>query len=90
MLPIRWTTEIIEWQPPHRFVDIQLKGPYKLWRHEHAFVAEGNSTRILDEVQYQLPFGLMGRIAHALQVKGDVETIFAYRKQAVERRFANR
>lgn len=90
VLPIRWTTEIIEWQPPHRFVDIQLKGPYKLWRHEHAFVAEGNSTRILDEVQYQLPFGLMGRIAHALQVKGDVETIFAYRKQAVERRFANR
>jgi ligand-binding SRPBCC domain-containing protein len=89
LIPIRWTTEIVEWEPPHRFVDIQLKGPYKLWRHEHRFVAEGNSARILDEVQFQLPFGVLGRIAYAVKVKRDVESIFAYRKQAVERRFAN-
>ncbi len=89
VFPIHWTTEIVEWDPPHRFVDVQLKGPYKLWRHEHRFLREGNSTRILDEVQYQLPFGPLGRIAHALKVKRDVQTIFAYRKQAVERRFAN-
>src|SRR5262249_47878528 len=35
IFPIRWTTEIVEWDPPHGFVDVQLKGPYQLWRHQH-------------------------------------------------------
>lgn len=90
IFPIQWTTEIVEWEPPHRFVDLQLKGPYRLWRHEHRFVAEGNSTRIVDNVQYRLPFGLLGQLAHTVKVKRDVEAIFAYRKQAVERYFAKR
>lgn len=90
IFPIRWTTEIVEWEPPHRFVDLQLKGPYKLWRHEHRFMAEGNSTRIFDNVQYRLPFGLLGRLAHMLKVKRDVEGIFAYRKQAVDQYFTKR
>src|SRR5450755_5120101 len=49
---------------------------YKLWHHEHRFLAEGNGTRITDEVQYLLPFGVLGSIAHRLTVKNDVETIF--------------
>ena len=85
VFPIRWTTEIQEWDPPRRFVDVQLKGPYKLWHHEHRFYAEGNSTRITDEVQYALPFGVIGRLVHRLKVKKDVEAIFAYRRKAVER-----
>jgi hypothetical protein len=87
IFPIRWTTEIIEWEPPYRFVDLQLKGPYKQWRHEHRFAPEGNGTRISDEVQYALPFGPLGKIAHSVKVKKDVETIFAYRRQAVDRLF---
>jgi ligand-binding SRPBCC domain-containing protein len=87
IFPIRWTTEIIEWEPPYRFVDVQLKGPYKLWHHEHRFVAEGNGTRIIDEVQYQLPFGVFGSIAHSLKVKKDVEAIFVYRTEVVRRLF---
>jgi hypothetical protein len=94
IFPIRWTTEIIEWDPPHRFVDLQLKGPYKFWHHEHRFVAEGNGTRITDEVQYLLPFGPLGSIAHALKVKKDVQTIFAYRTKVVsqfsDERFSSR
>jgi ligand-binding SRPBCC domain-containing protein len=88
VIPIRWTTEIVEWEPPHRFVDVQLKGPYKLWRHEHRFIAEGSGTRILDQVHYALPFGIAGRIAHAVKVRRDVETIFAFRRQAVTARFS--
>jgi len=89
VFPIRWTTEIIEWDPPHRFVDLQLKGPYRLWHHEHRFVAEGDGTRIFDEVQYELPFGFIGSLVHRLKVKQDVAGIFAYRKQAVERALAS-
>ena len=87
IFPIRWTTEIVEWNPPHSFVDVQLKGPYKLWRHEHKFIAEGEQTRIKDEVHYALPFGFLGRIAHHFKVRKDVETIFQYRKEAVAKKF---
>jgi len=90
IFPIRWTTEIIAWDPPHRFVDIQLKGPYKLWRHEHRFIADGNGTRIADEVQYRLPFGAFGSLAHSLKVKNDVETIFAYRTKVVQQLFGEK
>lgn len=88
IFPIRWTTEIAFWQPPYRFIDVQLNGPYKLWRHEHRFIAEGAGTRIVDEIQYSLPLGLLGRLAHRLKVKQDVENIFAYRTRAVGNIFA--
>ena len=87
IFPIRWTTEISEWEPPHRFVDQQRKGPYKLWRHEHRFAAEGTGTRITDEVHYQLSLGALGLIVHKLKVKQDVEAIFAYRAAIVTQRF---
>ncbi|GAC1437817.1 MAG: SRPBCC family protein [Terriglobales bacterium] len=87
IFPISWTTEIRQWNPPHEFVDVQLKGPYKLWHHRHRFVSEAGGTRIIDEVQYALPFGFLGRVAHALKVKQDVKTIFAFREEAVRRLF---
>jgi len=87
IFPIGWTTEIIEWDPPHGFVDVQLKGPYNLWHHEHRFVAEASGTRIIDEVQYALPFGWFGRMAHALKVNKDVRSIFEFRKDAIRKRF---
>lgn len=80
-LPMRWVSEISEWQPPHKFVDTQLRGPYALWRHQHVFVAEGGGTRIIDEVEYALPFGILGRLAHALVVRRDVERIFEFRQR---------
>ncbi len=90
IFPIRWKTEILEWEPSQRFVDLQLKGPYKLWHHEHRFIAEGGGTRITDEVQYELPFGILGSIAHTLKVRRDVETIFAYRTEVVNRLFGGK
>jgi ligand-binding SRPBCC domain-containing protein len=87
---IHWTSEIVEWEPPVRFVDVQLRGPYKLWHHQHSFSAERNGTLITDEVHYSLPFGVLGSIAHTLKVKSDVEKIFAYRRDAVRRLFEDR
>jgi ligand-binding SRPBCC domain-containing protein len=80
-LPMCWTSEITNWEPPHRFVDTQVRGPYALWRHQHVFVAENDGTRISDDVEYALPFGFVGRLAHALLVRTDVEKIFEYRQQ---------
>jgi ligand-binding SRPBCC domain-containing protein len=86
-LPLRWTSQIVEWNPPHKFVDLQLQGPYKLWRHTHLFTAEGENTRIHDEVLYSLPLGPLGRMVHTLLVRRDVENIFAFRATAVRALF---
>ena len=82
-LPLRWTSEIVDWDPPNRFVDLQLRGPYKLWRHTHRFIAVGDATRIVDEVLYQLPLGVLGRVARRLFVQRDLEKIFAFREAKI-------
>jgi hypothetical protein len=80
-IPLRWTTEITEWQPPYRFVDTQLSGPYKLWHHEHTFTEEHGGTMIGDTVRYALPFGPLGNLVHWLMVRRDVNGIFDYREK---------
>jgi ligand-binding SRPBCC domain-containing protein len=77
-IPIRWRTEIVEWDPPHRFVDVQLSGPYTLWHHTHAFLEEGGETFCTDDVRYH-PRG--GALMNWLFVRRDVERIFEYRQQ---------
>ncbi len=87
-LPLRWVSEIVEWNPGSYFVDVQVRGPYQLWHHTHRFTADGNGTIIEDVVRYALPLGLMGRIAHALKVRRDVERIFDYREKRIGELFA--
>jgi hypothetical protein len=86
-VPLRWTTEITLWNPPHEFQDIQLRGPYKLWRHGHGFRELDGGTEMLDRVEYALPLGPLGDIAHVLQVRRNVEQIFDYRKERIEQMF---
>jgi ligand-binding SRPBCC domain-containing protein len=84
---MRWITEIIEWSPPTRFVDIELKGPYKMWHHTHSFVTERNGTTIRDDIRYALPLGILGTIAKRLSVRRDLKRIFDYRTERVSERF---
>lgn len=79
--PIRWRTEITEWQPPHHFVDVQLRGPYKLWHHTHTFEEHNGGTVCLDHVRYW-PRG--GALVNWLFVRRDVERIFQYRQQRMQ------
>ena len=83
--PIRWTTRIESWEPPHRFVDTQLRGPYALWEHAHDFESDGEGTVIRDRVRYAIPYGPIGSLAHALFVRRDLERIFDYRAAAFRR-----
>lgn len=84
---LRWETEIIEYDPPYSFVDVQQKGPYLQWHHRHRFEPVDQGTRILDEVKYALPLGWIGQMAHKLQVRKDLEAIFNYRKQVLTQVF---
>jgi ligand-binding SRPBCC domain-containing protein len=82
-VPFAWQTEIEEYVPGRRFVDVQRKGPYAVWRHTHTFEEVAGGTRVVDRVEYALPLGLLGDLAHALFVSGQVAAIFDYRAEAL-------
>ena len=84
-IPLRWRTRINVWQPPYRFVDEQIRGPYRQWIHEHTFEARDGGTLARDLVHYAVPFDF---IAHRWFVRPDVEKIFKYRTEALRNRFA--
>lgn len=78
-IPMRWQSEITAWEPPHRFVDEQRRGPYEFWIHEHTFEAVGDGcTRVGDRVRYGVPGG---GLIHRLFVERDLDRIFDYRTQ---------
>jgi ligand-binding SRPBCC domain-containing protein len=85
-IPIPWRTRIDVWEPGVRFVDRQVRGPYRLWRHEHRFEAVPDGTRVVDHVEYLPPV----RWLTAGLVRRDVERIFAYRQEALTAIFAKR
>ena len=83
-LPVRWRTRIAAWDPPHRFADEQLRGPYRRWHHTHTFEARpGGRTLMTDTVRYAVGFGPLGALAHRLVVRRDVERIFDHRAQVI-------
>lgn len=82
-VPINWRTLILEWSPPYRFIDTQLKGPYKYWHHTHDFEKIGNGTLMSDKVRYKLPLGFLGNLVAQTFVQKDVESIFKYRREVV-------
>ena len=84
-LPLAWRTRINEWQPPYRFVDEQIRGPYRQWIHEHTFEARDGGTLARDRVRYAVPFDFL---AHRWLVRPDIERIFRFRAEALRRRFA--
>lgn len=85
-VPVRWRTRIESWEPPERFVDVQVRGPYSLWEHTHTFEEDGpGATVIRDRVRYSIPFGPVGELADRLLVRRDLKQIFDYRRDAVAR-----
>lgn len=89
-VPIRWRTLISCFEPNRRFVDEQETGPYAFWHHLHEFEAEGDGTRMTDDVRYRMPFGTLGALAHPLWVERQLAVIFDYREQQIGRLFAAR
>jgi ligand-binding SRPBCC domain-containing protein len=82
-LPVRWTTLISAYDPPYRFIDVALRGPYSFWHHTHTFEENDQGTIMTDEVHYALPIGIFGRLAHFLWVKRQLKYIFDYRMKVI-------
>lgn len=84
---VKWTTEITQVRQNEYFIDTQLSGPYKIWHHEHHFREVHDGVEMTDILHYKLPFGILGRLVHAIFIKKKVESIFSYRREVLERRF---
>lgn len=88
-LPVRWRTRIIDWSPPRQFIDLQVRGPYVLWHHQHTFMpAADGGTECRDRVIYKLPAPGINRLVHATLVKRQLLDIFQYRREAIARELA--
>lgn len=82
-VPFKWKTEITDWEPPFRFVDTQLKGPYRVWIHEHTFTPSGNSTIVRDVVNYLPPGRVLEPAITSLFIRRKLEHIFDYRQEKI-------
>jgi|SRR4051794_5944004 ligand-binding SRPBCC domain-containing protein len=84
-VPVRWDTLIQEWEPPVRFVDVQVRGPYRLWHHTHELISldDGAATLMRDTVRYSIGFGFLGEVARRAVVLRDLEAIFDFRRERV-------
>lgn len=87
-IPMTWTGRITEFRPPDRFVDVQLGGPYRQWKHTHTFEAVPGGTVIRDDVAYSVPLGPLGDLANRLVVRGELARIFRYRATTIRTVFA--
>lgn len=86
-IPLKWITCIAVAEEPYRFVDVQVRGPYRHWWHEHTFIEQDGGTLMKDRVEYELPFGRLGNLFHGLLVKGRLQDIFDFRFRTLERIF---
>ncbi len=84
-VPVSWLTRIESWEPQARFIDTQLRGPYRLWHHTHTFEPSPQGTWMRDRVRYELPFRALGTLAHAAFVRGELARIFDYRSETIAR-----
>ncbi len=82
-VPIGWRTRIIDCAPPERFIDLQVRGPYRLWHHTHSFAAVDGGVECSDRVLYALPMGPFGQAIHALAVRNQLVEIFRYRRKVI-------
>jgi ligand-binding SRPBCC domain-containing protein len=87
-LKFQWRTLIESFDPESGFVDVQMKGPYRSWRHSHTFSDAPGGTLVRDRVEYELPFGPLGELARRLFVARQLRRIFDFRRAAIETAFA--
>ncbi len=86
-VPFKWVTKITDVSEPYTFIDVQKKGPYKLWKHIHTFRQVENGIIAEDTVNYAIPFGFLGVLAHKLFIKKQLNGIFKYRNQVIKKVF---
>lgn len=84
IIPVRWVARHTAYDPPHVFEDIQLSGPFKSWRHRHIITAHANGAILRDEVEYEPPLWLLGKLAAPIFIEPKLERMFVYRHKVTK------
>lgn len=84
---VYWETLITDVREFHSFTDIQQKGPYSFWSHKHSFSRNGEGVDMTDEIEYEIPMGLLGVIANRVFVARQLKNIFEYRFNVLKEYF---
>jgi ligand-binding SRPBCC domain-containing protein len=82
---VRWIAEHTAYDPPRMFEDVQLEGPFHSWRHRHFVEPSGNGAILRDQIDYEPPFGFLGRLAAPLLIQSRLEKLFDYRHQVTRK-----
>lgn len=84
-VPIHWESQITLFEPPHRFADAQIHGPFRAWIHTHEFLSleEGRATLVRDSLEWELPGGLLGLLTATARIDEELRDLFAYREKKV-------
>lgn len=80
---VHWRALISSYNPPHSFIDEQIKGPYLLWHHKHNFKEKNGGTIILDSIRYAVPMGIIGRFLNYFWIRNDIKRIFKHRRKFI-------
>ena len=88
-ISVKWTTEITQVKEFNYFIDNQIKGPYKIWHHEHHFKKIEGGIEMRDILFYDVPYGFFGNLLHKLVIKSKVEEIFRFREQKIKELFGS-
>ena len=88
MIWVKWLTEITYVEDKKCFIDDQRIGPYKVWHHTHSFEENADGVLMTDDIVYAMPFGIIGDIAHTLNVKNKLHHIFDERKRLTDELFS--
>ena len=86
-ISLNWTTEITSLKEEKEFVDIQIKGPFKIWHHRHLFKEKQGGVEMIDIIHYKIPYGIFGGIVEKLIVKKKVKEIFDFRDVQIKKIF---
>ena len=81
-IPVRWVARHTAYDPPRMFEDVQVKGPFRFWRHRHLVEPQAGGALLRDEIEYEPPYSLFGRLAEPFLIKPRLEKLFAYRHAA--------
>ena len=84
-ITVRWVARHTFYDPPHAFEDIQVKGPFRSWRHRHLVEADKDGAVLRDEIDYDLPLGFLGRALAPVLVQKRLQRLFDYRHEVTRR-----
>ncbi len=85
IFPAKWIAEHTRYEPPQMFEDVQISGPFKKWRHQHIILPHDEGAILRDEIEYEPPFSIFGKLAASLAIEPKLEKMFAYRHEVTRK-----